>query len=74
MAIQTQLAGACDGFGAPLDLELAEDLAIVSFHRVQCEEEPFADLVIRESLSNEAKDFQLAGAQWLDRGANLQLG
>ena len=37
------------------------------FHRVQGEEEPLADLVIRESLSNEAQDFQFALAQWLDQ-------
>ena len=35
---QAELAGARDSFGAPLDLEFAEDLPIVSFHRVQGEE------------------------------------
>jgi hypothetical protein len=37
---QTQLAGARDSFGAPLDLEFAKDPPVVSFHRVQGEEEP----------------------------------
>jgi len=54
---QTQLAGARDSFGAPLDLEFAEDLPIVSFHRVQGEEEPLSNFVIRESLTYEAEDF-----------------
>jgi hypothetical protein len=35
---ETQLAGTRDSFGAPLDLEFAKDLAVVSFHRVQGEE------------------------------------
>jgi hypothetical protein len=29
----------------------------VSFHRVQGEEKPLADLLIRESLSHEVEDF-----------------
>jgi hypothetical protein len=37
---QTQLASARDSFGAPLDLEFAKDPPVVSFHRVQGEEEP----------------------------------
>jgi hypothetical protein len=54
---QTQLAGTCDRFGAPLDLELAKDFPIVSFHRVQGEEQPLAHLLIGESLSHEVEDF-----------------
>src|SRR5579872_297708 len=65
---QTQLAGTCDRFGAPLDLEFAKDSPIVSFHRTQGEEQPFAHLLIRESGSHEMEDFQLAWAEWLDQG------
>ena len=54
---QTQLAGTCDRFGAPLDVEFAKDVPIVSFHRVQGEEKPLANLMIRESLSNEVEYF-----------------
>jgi len=54
---QTQLAGTCDRFGAPLDLEFVKDFPIVSFHRVQGEEKPLANLMIRESLSNEVEYF-----------------
>src|SRR5690349_430698 len=36
---QTELAGAGDGFGPPLDLELAEDPTVMAFHRVQGEEQ-----------------------------------
>ena len=54
---QTQLAGTCDRFGAPLDLEFVKDFPIVSFHRVQGKEKPLANLMIRESLSNEVEDF-----------------
>ncbi len=54
---QTQLAGTCDSFGAPLDLEFVKDFPIVSFHRVQGEEKPLANLLIRESLSHEVEDF-----------------
>ena len=43
---QTQLAGAGDCFGPPLDLELAEDLAVVAFHRVQGEEQSCPNLLI----------------------------
>src|SRR5438105_6501672 len=65
---QTQLAGTCDRFGAPLDLEFAKDSPIVSFHRAQGEEQPLANLLIRESGSHEVEDFQLAWAEWLDQG------
>jgi len=54
---KTELLGACHSFGAPLDLEFAEDLPIVSFHRVQGEEEPLSNFVIPESLTYEAEDF-----------------
>src|SRR5258708_17146749 len=54
---QTQLAGTCDRFGAPLDVEFIKDFPIVSFHRVQGEEQPLANLLIREALSNEVEDF-----------------
>src|SRR5205085_2904093 len=64
---QTELAGARDSLGAPLDLEFAEDLAIVSFDRVQGEKQPLPNLLIGEPLRNEAEDFQLAAAQWLDQ-------
>ena len=47
----------CRARSAPLDLEFAEDLPIVSFHRVQGEEKPLAHLLIRESLSHEVEDF-----------------
>lgn len=57
---QVQLAGTGDRFGAPLDLEFAEDLPVVPFHRVQGEEELRANLSIREPLGNEVQDFHLA--------------
>src|SRR2546425_12110617 len=65
---QTQLAGTCDRFGAPLDLEFAKDFPIVSFHRIQGQEKPLAHLLIGESGSHEVEDFQLALAEWLDQG------
>src|SRR3977135_2818198 len=64
---KTELPGACHSFGAPLDLEFAEDLPIVSFHRVQGEEEPLTNFVVGKSLTDEAENFQLALAQWLDQ-------
>ena len=54
---QAELARACDRLSTPLDLEFAEDLAIVSFDRVQGEEQPLSDFMIREPFSNKAKDF-----------------
>ena len=54
---QTQLAGASDGFGAALNLELFKDSAVVPFDRVQGEEKPFANLTIRESLGYEVQYF-----------------
>jgi hypothetical protein len=35
---QTQVAGTCDGFGAPLDVELAEDDPVVTLDGTQGEE------------------------------------
>ena len=54
---QTQLAGTCDRFGAPLDLEFVKDFPIVSFHCVQVEEQPLTHLLIGEALSHEVEDF-----------------
>ena len=51
---QAQLAGACDRFGATLDLEFIKDYPIVPFDRTQGEEKPLANLTIRESLGNES--------------------
>ena len=65
---QTQLAGTCDRFGAPLHLEFAKDDPIVPFDRTQGEEQPFAHFLIREALRHEMEDFQLASAQRLDQG------
>src|SRR5690348_17964014 len=65
---QTQLAGTCDRFSAPLDLEFAKDFPIVSFHRTQSDEQPLANLLIRTSGSDELEDFYLAWAEWLDQG------
>src|SRR5215469_6782149 len=64
---QTQLAGAGDRFGAPLDSELAKDFLIVSFHRVQGQEQSLANVLIRKALRNEAEDFQFPSAQRLDQ-------
>jgi hypothetical protein len=50
---QTQLAGARDGFGAPLDLQFAKDVQIVPFNRTQREEKPLANLSIRKSFGDE---------------------
>ncbi len=68
---QTQLAGARDSFGAPLDLEFAKDLPIVSLDRVQGEEEPLANLVIGESLSNEPEGPLNRGESTARSGAEL---
>ena len=54
---QTQLAGTCDRFGAPLDAELTKDSPIVPFHRTQGEEKPLADLLIGAPLRHELEDF-----------------
>ena len=51
---QTQLAGACYCFGAPLNLEFIKDDPTVPFDRAQGEEQPLANLTIRESLGNES--------------------
>ena len=50
---QTQLARTRDGLGATLHLEFVEDVAIVPFDRAQGEEQPRANLAIRESLGNQ---------------------
>jgi hypothetical protein len=54
---QTQLAGTCDRFGAPFDIEFAKNLPIVPFHSNQGDEKPLANLTIRKSLGNELEDF-----------------
>jgi hypothetical protein len=43
---QAQLAGAGDGFGPPLDLEFAEDPAVVAFHRIEGEEQSCPNFLI----------------------------
>ena len=65
---QAKLAGAGYGFGAPSNLELAKNVAVVSFDGNQGEEKPLTDLTIRESLGDESQYFQLALAQWLGKG------
>jgi len=65
---QTQLAGAGDSFGAPLDLEFVKDNPIVPFNSTQGQEKPRANLTIRESLGNELEYFYLTCAQRLDQG------
>ena len=50
---QVQLAGAGDGFGAALHLEFVKDPAVVPFDRVQGQEQPLADLPVRESLDDQ---------------------
>ena len=70
---QTQLAGTCDRFGAPLDLEFAKDFPIVSFHRIQGEKKPLADLLIGEALRHELEDFYLAVAQWIEKRLGRRL-
>ena len=67
---KSQLAGAGNRFGSPLDLQLVKDDAGVSLDRAQSEEEPFADFSIRKSLSNESQHIQLALAQRLDERAS----
>ena len=57
---QAEVAGTGDGLGAPLDIQLAENHAVVPLDRAQGEVEPLANLVIREPLGDEAQDFQLA--------------
>ena len=54
---QAQLAGARYCFGAPSNLELAKDVPVVSFNGNDGEEEPLADLAIRESLGDESQYF-----------------
>jgi len=59
--------------GAPLDLELAKIFRLCPFHRVQGEEEPLSNFVVRESLTYEAEDFLTrigsmarSGFEWTD--------
>ena len=52
---QTQLAGARHRFGAPPNLELAKGVPVVPFDGDKGEEEPLADLTIREPLGDESQ-------------------
>src|SRR6266700_2069151 len=80
---QTQCARTGNRFGTSSDLQLAEDVLIVSFHRFQGEDKPFANLLIREALRNDLEDFSLAsterlnerlgGGGWIRRGFALVL-
>ena len=65
---QAQLARTGNRFGAPLDLQLAKDFLIVSFHRFQGENQPLTHLLIGEALRHEVQDFHLAWAERLDEG------
>lgn len=57
---QPQFTRSCDRFGAPLDPELAKDFMRVAFHGPQNQKKPLANLLVGESGSNEAENFQLA--------------
>ena len=50
---QAQLPGAGDSLGAPLNLQLVEDSAVMPLDGIQGEEKPLSDLVVRESLGNQ---------------------
>ncbi len=56
---QTQLSGAGNSLRAPLDLQFVKDSAVVPFDRIQRQEKPLANLLVREPLSNEPEYFQL---------------
>ena len=57
---QTQFAGASDGLGAALHLQFVKNVPVMPLDRVQRDDEPLANLAIRESLGNELQYFQLA--------------
>ena len=54
---QIQLAGACNGFGAPLDLQLVKNFLIMPFDRIQGEVKPRANFAVRETLDDEPEHF-----------------
>ena len=56
-AKKTQLAGAGDRFSTPLNLQLAEDAAVMPFDGIQGEKEPLTNLTIREPLGNQLENF-----------------
>ncbi len=64
---EPQLAGAGDGLGAPLDLELLEDPAVVALDGVESEEEALADLLVREPCRDQLQDLTLARTQRLNQ-------
>lgn len=51
---EIELPSAGDGLGAPPDLELAEDDAIVPFYGIHREKESITDSAVREALGDEA--------------------
>ena len=60
---QPHLPGAGDGLGAPFHVELLEDAAVVALDRVQGQEEPRADLLVRKALGDQAQHLELAWAE-----------
>ena len=50
---QIQLAGASDGFRAPLNLQFVIYSAVMPFDCVEGQEKPLANLAIREPLGDE---------------------
>ena len=71
---QIQFAGTGDRFGAALHLKFAKDTLIVPLDRTYSDDQPLADLLIREALRYKLEDFQLAGAQRLDQRLDGKLG
>ena len=56
---QAQLTGAGNGFCAAADLELAEDVAVVAFDRVEGDVKRLADLAVGEALGDQGKNLKL---------------
>ena len=73
---QAELTGAGDGLGPPLDLQFLEDPAVMALDRIQSQEQPCTDFPIGESLGDQAQDFQLPRAEWVDqrRGTDSRNG
>ena len=64
---QAKFARPGDRLGPPLDLQLVEEHPVVPLDRVHGQEQPVADLLVREALADQPQDVQLALAQGLEQ-------
>ena len=64
---EVKLTRAHERLGAALHVELAVDVVDVLLDRADGDDQPVGDRLIGMTVGDQAQDFQLAVAEWLDQ-------